>query len=199
MLAYTPGTNSWTTKAPLPSARSSLSGVGTINGVLYVAGGLSLVNGANVTTASLYAYTPSANTWAKKASMPVASAGGASGIIGGRLYVYSGGSAADPASFQRYDPATNTWQLLALPTSRHRLPAAGVIAGKFYVVGGLDNGVPSRAVEVYDPATNAWTPQPPMPTARYGAAGTVIDGLLYVGGPDGRAIAARGGGGLRSP
>ena len=34
VLAYAPGTNSWTTKAPLPSARSSLSGVGTINGVL---------------------------------------------------------------------------------------------------------------------------------------------------------------------
>jgi hypothetical protein len=38
--AYTPGSNSWVTRASLPSARSHLNGAGTISGVLYVAGGL---------------------------------------------------------------------------------------------------------------------------------------------------------------
>jgi N-acetylneuraminic acid mutarotase len=85
--AYTPGSNSWATKAPLPSARGSLSGVGTINSVLYVAGG---VNSSTQVTKTLFAYTPSTNTWTTKAPMPVAGAVGASGVIGGKLYVYSG-------------------------------------------------------------------------------------------------------------
>jgi hypothetical protein len=37
--AYSAGSNSWVTKAPLPSKRAYLNGTGTINGVLYVAGG----------------------------------------------------------------------------------------------------------------------------------------------------------------
>ena len=37
--AYTPGSNGWTAKASLPEARYSLNCTGTINGVLYVAGG----------------------------------------------------------------------------------------------------------------------------------------------------------------
>ena len=39
--AYTISTNSWTPKAALPQARSNLNGAGVINGVLYVAGGVS--------------------------------------------------------------------------------------------------------------------------------------------------------------
>jgi hypothetical protein len=53
--AYNPATNSWTTKAPLPAARSHLNGAGTINGVLYVAGG---VNSSGKETDTLFAYNP---------------------------------------------------------------------------------------------------------------------------------------------
>jgi hypothetical protein len=134
--AYSAGTNSWTTKAPLPSARAYLNGAGTINGILYVAGGLS---SSGYITDTLFAYTPSTNSWATKARMLVAGACGASGVIGGKLYVYTG---CNDESFQRYDPATNSWKQLPLPVRPTRFPAAGVIAGKFYLAGG--KGPPAR-------------------------------------------------------
>jgi len=36
--AFTPNTNSWTTRAPLPQGLHLLNGAGVINGELYVAG-----------------------------------------------------------------------------------------------------------------------------------------------------------------
>src|SRR5215813_11253521 len=152
--AYSAGTNSWTTKAPLPSARAYLNGAGAINGILYVAGGLS---SSGYLTDTLFAYNPSSNSWATKAPMLVAGACGASGVIGSKLYVYSGCNAP---SFQRYDPATNSWKQLPLPVQPQRFPAAGVIAGKFYLAGGLGTPSPtpsSTILAIYDPATNTWT------------------------------------------
>jgi hypothetical protein len=64
--AYTPGGNTWATRAPLPSPRTSLNGAGTINGVLDVAGG---ENSQRSLTATLSAYNPSTNTWTTKAPM----------------------------------------------------------------------------------------------------------------------------------
>ena len=153
--AYTPGSNGWTAKASLPEARYSLNGAGTINGVLYVAGGR---NTSSVETKTLFAYTPGSNTWATKAPMNIGGACGATGAIAGKLYVYSGCNSAD---FQRYDPATNSWTTLAAP-SRHAWPAAGVIGGKLYLAGGFD-GAYSTVLEVYDPASNAGRPRPPCP------------------------------------
>lgn len=152
--AYTPGSNSWATKAPLPSARGRPNGTGTINGVLYVAGGR---NSSGLETTTLFAYTASTNTWTTKAPVLKPGGCGASGVIGGKLYVYSGVCGKAGLSFQRYDPATNSWTLLTTPGTDHTFPAAGVIAGNLYLAGG---GSGSTAVDSYDPATNAWTPRP---------------------------------------
>ena len=43
---------------------------------------------------------------------------GASGVIGGKLYVYS--TTTQYATFQRYDPATNTWAYMLCLAIRHR-------------------------------------------------------------------------------
>src|SRR5215204_835412 len=111
---------------------------------------------------------PRPTFWTTRAPMLKEGACGASGVIGGKLYVYS----ACPklgASFQRYDPATNSWKTLAVPASTHSFPTAGVIGGKFYLVGGFDTAV-SSVVEAYDPATITWREGPSMPTARYSRA-----------------------------
>ena len=178
--AYTPGSNGWTAKASLPEARYSLNGTGTINGVLYVAGGRNTSSGE---TKTLFAYTPGSNTWATKAPMNIGGACGATGVIAGKLYVYSGCNSAD---FQRYDPATNSWTTLASPQSRHAWPAVGVIGGKLYLAGGFD-ATYSAVLEAYDPASNSWTTKAPMPTARWQTAGAVIDGLFYVAGGAGNS------------
>jgi N-acetylneuraminic acid mutarotase len=186
--AYSPGSNSWVTRAPLPKARSYLNGAGTINGVLYVAGGSDSIG----PTKTLFAYTPSTNTWTSKAPMLSPGSCGATGVIAGKLYVYTGACPQIPASFQRYDPATNTWKLLAVPTSPHRFPAAGVLNGKFYLAGGMEsNGSSTGVVEAYDPATNTWRGRPPLLTPRWGGTGSVIDGLFYVTGGAGSGDLAK--------
>jgi N-acetylneuraminic acid mutarotase len=80
--------------------------------------------------------------------------------------------------------ATNTWTTLAAPASLHFYPAGGVINGKLYLVGGATWAtiplVLTQALESYDPGTGTWKTLAPAPTARYGAAGVVINGLLYV-------------------
>src|SRR5439155_23941703 len=63
--AYDPATDTWTTKASMPTARFGLS-LTTINGTLYAVGG----NIANVgSQAAVEAYDPVTNTWTTKASM----------------------------------------------------------------------------------------------------------------------------------
>jgi subtilisin family serine protease len=180
--AYYPGANSWSSRAPLPSARQSSDGATFLGNLLYVPGGF---NGSNVLTKNLYAFNPLANTWISKASMPITSGCGASHAIGGKLYVFTGcsGTTAAPAGLlHRYDPSTNTWTVRKAAPHAHRYPAAGVINGKLFVVGGKSGSATATAtLDVYDPVTNTWTTRADMRTARRGgAAGVVINGMLYV-------------------
>src|SRR5262249_44890058 len=48
------------------------------------------------------------------------------------------------------------------------------------------------ALDVFDPAAGVWAPRHAMPTARGGAAGAVVGGLLVVAGGEGNPAAASG-------
>ena len=62
--AYDPMTDTWSTKAPMPTQRSWL-GAGVVNGILYAVGGSwPLIFGL------VEAYNPKTNTWATMTSMP---------------------------------------------------------------------------------------------------------------------------------
>ncbi|HEX7313413.1 MAG TPA: kelch repeat-containing protein, partial [Pyrinomonadaceae bacterium] len=87
-------------------------------------------------------------------------------------------------------PLPGSWANTAtvMPTARRSF-VAGVIDGRIYAAGGDSNsgerGVavnPLSTPEAYDTATNSWTTLAPMPTRRFGAAGGVIGGKLYVAG-----------------
>lgn len=169
----------WKAKAPMPSPRAWPSGAVTINGKIYVPGGL---NADANPTKTLFVYNPGTDTWVKKAAMPVASYGGAAVVISGKIYVVT--PSGNVTLLHRYDPATNTWTARAPGPQGHYYPVAGVIDGKLYVAGTmLGNESPSSLVSMYDPATNAWTPKAAMPGDQIGAGGRVLGGKLYaVGG-----------------
>ena len=131
--AYNPGTNTWTSRAPLPATRHDVNGGAVINGRLYVAGGEDSLNNMVKT---LFVYNPSTNSWATKAPMLLAASCGVSAAIGGKLYVY-GGCGADEPAFQRYDPATDSWTELRRPFVRRLFAAGAVTGGKLYLVGGI--------------------------------------------------------------
>src|ERR1044071_5718360 len=63
--AYDPLTDTWTSKASMPTARGDF-GVGVINGVLYAVGG----QDSSGALATVEAYDPLTDTWTTKTSMP---------------------------------------------------------------------------------------------------------------------------------
>ena len=94
--AYDPLTDTWTTKAPMPTARYTL-GVGVVDGIIYAIGG------ANGTAASTYveAYDPVTNSWTTKTSMPTARNALVIGVVNGKIYAI-GGNADDDRYRHRY-------------------------------------------------------------------------------------------------
>src|SRR6266487_1011218 len=179
--AYDPRTNTWTTKASMPTPRYSL-GVAAIDGILYAVGGYK----SNGDLATLEAYDPRTNTWTTKASMPTPRESPGVAAIDGILYVAGGynetysDSERQLGTVESYDPRTNTWTARArMPTPRTRLGLAA-IGGILYAVGG---GYYVPEVEAYEPGTDTWTSKEFMTTPRNGLGVAVIDGILYaVGG-----------------
>lgn len=168
--------SAWKTKAPLPAPRAWPSGAEAINGKIYVAGGL---NADGNPTKSLFVYNPATDTWVKKASMPVASWGGAAVAHNGKLWVVTPG--ANFSYLHRYDPATDTWSARAQGPAGHYYAVAGVIDGKLYLAGTMNaDETASKGVSMYNPATNTWTAKASFTQKQVGAAGRVIGGKLYL-------------------
>jgi hypothetical protein len=67
--AYNPATNTWSTRASMPTARSFLAAAPGPDGQLYVFGGLGFVFGRQVSLSTVEAYNPATNTWTTRASM----------------------------------------------------------------------------------------------------------------------------------
>jgi len=182
--AYSPSSNTWTSRAALPAPRQGGNGAVAIDGIVYLAGG---EDATGALTRSLYAYNASTNLWSTRAAMPVYGACGGSAVISGRIYVFSGctrsstGAQIDARLLHRYNPAANTWTTLKSAPVTHFRPVVRAIDGKLYVVGGNNgSGTAMRRVDIYDPATNTWSTGAGMPTARMNAGAATLGGKLYV-------------------
>jgi N-acetylneuraminic acid mutarotase len=184
---YDPATNSWATKAPMPTRRAMLGLVAARNGKLYAVGG----GGGDTGTVSnrvavVEEYDPVTDHWTAKAPMPTARVLlGLAAATNDKLYAVGGlggaNTVASLATVEEYDPATNSWTMKApMPTPRQHLGLAAASNGRIYAVGG---GSPGTVVEEYDPATNGWVTKAPMPTAREPALAAASNGKIYaVGG-----------------
>jgi hypothetical protein len=186
--AYDPGTNKWTAKAPMLTARSGLAvGVVNVNGndILYAIGGSDGVN----TLATVEAYDPTSNTWTPKTPMLTPRYGLGVGVVNGQIYAVGGFIAPDQSSpVEAYDPVANGWVPKAsMPVGRILL-GVDVVNNILYAVGGSTDGSNNLStVETYDPMTDKWTTgtlmPTSMPTPRGGLAVGENDGILYaVGG-----------------
>lgn len=171
----------WTTKAPMPTARTDLQVAG-VNGILFAIGG---TPADGVTTGKVEAYDPATDTWVTKASMPTARNDLGVGVINGIIYAVGGCPGFCGSTFttlEAYDPGTDIWTTKTpMPTAR--TARVGVVGGKLYVIGGFTGSSLLGTVEVYDPATDTWSTKAPMPTPRAGHGVGVVNGIIYaVGG-----------------
>lgn len=168
----------------MPAARSNPA-AGTINGIIYVAGGYN-----SGETSTLQAYNPVANTWTTLASMPGARyEGNGTGVINGQLYVAGGWTTTLTASnlpndnLFVYDPASNTWTSLPPMPSLSGGSATGVINNKLYVTT-ADNGYSGyySFLYAYDPTSKSWSTLASSPSAHTEPGYGVINGKFYVAG-----------------
>ena len=151
---YNPVDNTWSTAAPLPTARGA--GVGfAINGKGYVVGGY---DGTSVLGTN-EEYDPATDTWTTKAPMPTARKRCTCFVIDSIAYVVGGEDATDTplGTTESYNPATDTWTTCAaMPTPRADLEGFE-LGGRGHAVCGRDAVSVLATHEEYDPTTDTWT------------------------------------------
>jgi N-acetylneuraminic acid mutarotase len=158
---YDPATDTWTSRADMPTGRRFPALVGTPDGKVYAIGGAE--GGPSMSTA-VEEYDTATNTWSTKSPMPTGRSSLAAVLASnGRIYAMGGLLSFQPgdccfgsaATVEEYDPATNTWTTKTpLPTPRATLGAAATPDGKIYAVGGYNasrvalNTTPLATVDV---------------------------------------------------
>ncbi len=186
--AYDPTTDTWTTKASMPTPRYG-PGVGVVDGILYAIGG-HVVDAAQGTLNTVEAYDPTTDTWTTKAPMPTARQEVAVGVVDGILYAiggrfFSGEFLFNLNTLEAYNPVTDSWTPKASMSATNGRSGlgVGVIGGILYAVGGYSPTQLVHTVEAYDPVTDSWTKRASMPMERYGLGVGVVNDILYaVGG-----------------
>lgn len=182
--AYDPATDSWTERAPMPTARGALS-VTEHDGKLYAIGGFD----RKANNAQVEVYDPERNVWTTAAPLPTPRDHLAADTVGGKIYAIGGRTNGDYSQnltvVEKYDPLTDRWKRVSdLPTARSGITTA-VVEDGIYVFGGEGAVGTFNENEAYDPENDAWQRMEPMPTARHGLGSAVVKGRIYVisGGP----------------
>jgi hypothetical protein len=192
---YTPTTDLWSTKTPMPNGRSLMSAA-AITGRLYVAGG-----GWPSAFLNLQLYNAATDAWTSRKPMPdnnyMPNYKYGWDVWGDRMHVVGGYDGRPSMCFLpancrsvvhlSYTGSTDAWtSLRSMPTQREDHGAA-VVGSNLFAVGGTS---PSQAVlaiaEKYTHSTDTWTTIKAIPSARYMLAGSAVramgNRLVAIGG-----------------
>ena len=189
--------NSWTTRAPMRTARARLKAT-AVNGIIYAIGGYDI---ARALRRTVEAYNPATDTWTPKAALPEALEPTGATTLNNRVYVAGGRTnGAMSRALYVYNPAANGW------TRKADLPFKGTIYGghqgaingMLYVYFGMttnpDGATGPQRFLRYNPATNAWASLKVPSFARAGGASMVFNGRFYLMGgklPRGAGVAGQ--------
>lgn len=194
---FNPATNTWTTKALMPTARAGVAAASLDNKIYVLGGRAGNTIGLPLTVYNINEiYDPLTNTWTTDEPMPTPVYDHyATVAFGGKIYVFGGFTSASTVTdeVQIYDPKSPPGQRWSfgtpMPTPRADA-MAGVIQGQIIVFGGRTAadpaGVNLRVTELYDPLMNTWSSGPDM----LEPASEMAQGVTY----DSRGIFAIGSG-----
>jgi uncharacterized repeat protein (TIGR01451 family) len=177
---YTPQTDTWSRKAPMPTPRHGLAAV-ALNGKVYVLGG----SNGSAATGALEVYDPALNSWRRLAPMPTPRVFLAAAAVNGKIYAIGGSPDCCGNSrtdvVEVYNPGSDSWRRAAPLPVALQVSAAAEVNGKIYVLGGFipGSGVQGSTFE-YDPVMDRWTSRSPMPEPRDQAPAVVLRGVVHV-------------------
>lgn len=182
------GSGTWTSVAPMPTARTGATAA-VLGGDIWVIGGLDST-GASVPTVEIF--DPDTGTWSAGPDLGTRRDVAGSAVSGGVLYVFGGrtrdSNGSTPTlvldSYEIYDPGVGSWVTATMPNMR-RAMAVGTAEGKIQLIGGElnPNNTALETVDEFDPATGTWSSLALMRTPRQGAAAaTVADKVHVIGG-----------------
>jgi hypothetical protein len=118
----------------LPAPVERAVAAGSPSGIL-IAGGL---DAGGASTSGVFRLDPASGRLTRLGSVPQAFHDAAGGVIGGKLFIFGGGSSTSSAAVQAFDPATRQGRVVAqLPRPLSDL-ASATIGATVYLVGGYD-------------------------------------------------------------
>ncbi len=181
---FDPAGETWTERAPLPTARGGLA-VTTLQGKLFAVSGYD----GQENPSAVEVYEPALDQWVAVAPLPTPRDHLAAVTMGETLYAIGGRVRLDYrknlSTVEAYDAKSKQWIPKAgMPTPRSGI-AASVVNGWIYIFGGESGGGTFHENERYSAQLNRWQTMAPMPTARHGLGSAAVDGSIYVlsGGP----------------
>ena len=196
--AYNTRHDSWTSVAPLPLALNHAN-VASVDGKIYVLGGLNVTDNVFRAVGNSYLYDPRRNRWTPLAPLPAGTERGSAavGVHGTRIYLAGGlrklvakegGPQESVDTVSVFDTKISTWtQLPSLPARRDHVGGA-IVSDKFYVIAGRDRGPLNVRDTVYAldlRAPYSWSERAKVPTARGGVATGVVKNKIYIFGGEG--------------
>jgi N-acetylneuraminic acid mutarotase len=160
----------------MPTARWATAAVVEKN-IIYVFGGVVNASG-NGSIATVESYNPATNAWTEEASMSVAKAQPAAGLLGTTIVVADGAVNGGGATGDNegYNAAANTWTSLAAdPTSRYA-SCFGSIGPMLYDVGGASAPTLNESFQL---TNKKWTTLTPIPQSTIFPGSAAYNGQLY--------------------
>lgn len=199
---WDPASGTWTSVAPMLTARTAFIGVPLPSGDMLVAGGCTATNctqsndaGACLatqctqTTALAERYSYASATWIAAAALASPRASLMGGAIAGGDAIVVGGCDVGACSTgaEQWSSVTNTWEPKASLAAPRGYATSTVLAdGRLLLVGGCADPACATVLgdaTVYDPQSDIWSDAGSMTTPRAGHSATLLnDGTVLVAG-----------------
>jgi Kelch motif len=173
--AYDPATGTWTSKAPLPAARSDAAAA-VVGSRICVFGGVSRAG----STSNPECFDPALNTWTAAAPMPTPRYGVGTATLGNLTYAVGGYDGGTNRTVEGYDASANSWSTVASLVTPREYAAVLAASGLVFAFGGDSYGAAQASIEAYDPTSGRWAIKTAMPVAMTRIGAMQIGGAVYV-------------------